>query len=170
MRCIWCQQQRRKTFKQIGDSSSRARMGRRCLRKRGPVVSTSLGKVEGSLTKTENGRKVYSYRGIPFGCPPLGDRRFKKPEPVLAWKHTLDCRREAKKSLQPHVLFPEKHLLAEGGEDCLYLSVFTKSAPGKDSEAALPVVVFFHGGAFLVGSCQADLYGPQVSSLSGLTC
>jgi len=136
-------------------------MGRRCLRKRGPVVSTSLGKVEGGLVKTENGRKVYSYRGIPYGCPPLGERRFKKPEPVSAWKHTIDCRREAKKSLQPNVLFPEKHLLAEGGEDCLYLSVFTKAAPGKEP-GLLPVVVFLHGGAFLVGSCQADLYGPQV--------
>ena len=131
----------------------------------GPVVSTSLGKVEGSIFKSENGNKIYSYRGIPYGAPPLGERRFKKPEPVSAWKHTIDCRREAKKSLQPNVLFPEKHLLAEGGEDCLYLSVFTKAAPGKEP-GLLPVVVFLHGGAFLVGSCQADLYGPQVIILS----
>ena len=75
------------------------------------------------------------------------------------------CRSEAKKSLQPNVLFPEKQLLAEGGEDCLYLSIFTKAAAGKEP-GLLPVVVFLHGGAFLVGSCQADLYGPQVISLS----
>ena len=164
MRRVKCQEQIR--FKEKSSHSSvipqLTRMGRPW--NSGPVVSTSLGKVEGSLFKSENGNKIYSYRGIPYGAPPLGERRFKKPEPVSSWKHTLDCRREAKKSLQPHVLFPNKPLLAEGGEDCLYLSVFTRSPPGRagQSAAGLPVVVFFHGGAFMVGSCQADLYGPQV--------
>ena len=101
----------------------------RCLRKKGPVVATSLGKVEGSLMRTNEGKRIYSYRGIPYGRPPFGSLRFKRPEPVACWSGTLNCKQEVKKSLQPHVLFPDKRYLDVGTEDCLYLSVFTKTAP-----------------------------------------
>lgn len=101
----------------------------RCMRKKGPVVVTSLGKVEGSLMSTKEGRRIYSYRGIPYGQPPLGSLRFKRPEPITCWSGTRNCRQEMKKSLQPHVLFPDKRYLDVGTEDCLYLSVFTKAAP-----------------------------------------
>ena len=101
----------------------------RCLRRRGPVVVTSLGKIEGSLMTTNEGRRIYSYRGIPYARPPLGNLRFKKPEPITCWSGTRNCRQEAKKSLQPLVLAPDKRYLDVGTEDCLYLSVFTKAAP-----------------------------------------
>ena len=50
----------------------------------------------------------------------------------------------------------------EGGEDCLYLNVYTKQSPGAPPSPLLPVIVFLHGGAFVVGSCESVLYGPQV--------
>ena len=87
MRRVKCQEQIR--FKEKSSHSSiipqLTRMGGPW--NSGPVVLTSLGKVEGSLFKSENGNKIYSYRGIPYGAPPLGARRIKKPEPVSSRKN-----------------------------------------------------------------------------------
>ena len=101
----------------------------RCLGKKSPMVVTSLGKVEGTLMTSKEGKRIFSYRGIPYGRPPLGNLRFKRPQPVNSWSGTLNCKREVKKCLQPHVLFPDKRYMDVGSEDCLYLSVFTKARP-----------------------------------------
>ena len=101
----------------------------RCLGKKSPIVTTSLGKVEGMLMTSKEGKRIFSYRGIPYGRPPLGNLRFKRPEPANSWSGTLNCKREVKKCLQPHVLFPDKRYMDVGSEDCLYLSVFTKTRP-----------------------------------------
>ena len=134
-------------------------MGWSC--KSGPIVETINGPVEGSTMQTLGGKTVFAFRGVPYARPPLAELRFKKPEPVLAWTQNLNCKKEPSKSLQPFALAPECLLLAEGGEDCLYLSVFTKSPPGQESDL-LPVVVFLPHGAFQLCSIESDLYGPQV--------
>ena len=132
-----------------------------CSCKSGPVVETINGPVEGSTMPTSAGKTVFAYRGVPYARPPIAELRFKKPEPASAWSQKLNCRKEPTKSLQPFALAPECQLLAEGGEDCLYLSVFTKSSPGEQSDL-LPVVVFLPGGAFQLCTIESALYGPQV--------
>ena len=95
--------------------------------------------------------------------------RFRRSQPSDPWEGVLDGTNEAKKAYQPNVLLPES-CFREGGEDCLYLNVYTghntDSSEGEVPEAAppplLPVVIFLHGGAFVIGSCEAMLYGPQV--------
>ena len=98
----------------------------------------------------------------------MGRLRFRRSEPAEPWDHVLDGTKEAKKSFQPNVLLPES-CFREGQEDCLQLNVYTKAYPSstegavpQDDVPLLPVVVFLHGGAFVVGSCEAMLYGPQV--------
>ena len=146
----------------------------RCFGCRGPLVDTNQGTVEGSTLKTEEGKTIYSYRGLPYAKPPVGKLRFQRPEPADSWPGVRDCRKEASKCLQPNVLSPGAHWLAEGSEDCLTLSVFTKTPPRGEGEQEvlrqelLPVIVFLHGGAFVVGSCEAALYGPDVLLDRGL--
>ena len=140
-------------------------------RRRGPVVAALAGAVEGSLTTTVGGARVYSYRGVPYGRPPLGDLRLQKPRPAEPWPGVRDCRGEASRSRQPNVLAPEARYLDRGVEDCLKLSVFTKVPPREEERRELmPVVVFLHGGAFQVGSCESALYGPQVLGGSHHSC
>ena len=112
--------------------------------------------------KTLGGKTVFAYRGVPYAQPPLAKLRLQKPQPMSAWHGTMNCKKEALKGLQPFALAPECRLLDEGGEDCLYLNVYTKSWPPVAQSSLLPVVVFLPGGAFQLGSCEADLYGPQV--------
>jgi len=115
--------------------------------------------LKGSEMKTLKGELISACRGIPYAKPPLGSLRFRRSEPLGPWEGVLDGTRESKKSYQPNVLSPQCALLQEGGEDCLYLNVYSK--PGTKGKI-LPVVVFLHGGAFVVGSCESQLYGPQV--------
>ena len=94
----------------------------------------------------------------------MGDLRFRRSRPAAAWSGVLDGTKEAPKSLQQNILLPNSPL-REGGEDCLYLNVYSKRLPAADQDSPLlllPVIVFLHGGAFLIGSCHALMYGPQV--------
>jgi len=139
-----------------------------CSKQPAIIVDTAQGSVRGSKMKSKLGKKIFAFRGIPYAKPPLGELRFRRSEPAAAWSGVLNCRREAKKSYQPNVLLPDSPF-RDGGEDCLYLNVYTRrherhgDGPISDEDPALaPVIVFLHGGAFVVGSCEASLYGPNV--------
>jgi len=125
-------------------------------------VAAPCGALRGSTTSTLDGATVHSYRGVPYAQPPVRALRLQRPRPLQPWQGVRDARGEATKSLQPHALAPDMHILSEGKEDCLQLSVFTKASPSAGRETKMPVVVFLHGGAFVVGSCESALYGPQV--------
>ena len=122
------------------------------------IVKTRNGAVSGSTMRSRKGARILSFRGIPYARPPVGDMRFRRSEPAQSWTGVLDGTKESKKCLQPNVLMPQLPFLT-GGEDCLYLNVYTKQTK---PSALLPVIVYIHGGAFVVGSCEAMLYGPQV--------
>lgn len=112
-------------------------------------VNLKQGVFKGEIIDAGDGRQVYSFRGIPYAKPPVGKLRFKDPEPLEAW-HGV------KKSFTPpqcpQLLF-ESMMKGEtevgGEEDCLYLHVYTPKVCGTD---LLPVMVFIHGGGFLVGN------------------
>ena len=132
------------------------------------LVETKSGVIRGSKMKSKKGKKILAFRGIPYGKPPTGELRFKRSEPFGSWVGTLDGTKESKKSYQPNVLLPKSPFI-QGGEDCLYLNVYTKKIRNPNDggkpqteDHPLPVVVFLHGGAFVVGSCESMLYGPQV--------
>ena len=92
-----------------------------------------------------------------------------------SWDDVLDGTMEAKQSLQPNAL--ELHSSTHcpldqfGGEDCLYLNVYTRCLADEREEKDCgleacevlePVIVFLHGGVFALGSCEAALYGPDI--------
>ena len=108
---------------------------------------------------SRKGKKIFAFRGIPYGKPPVGELRFRRSEPVADWTGVLDGTKEAGKCLQPNPLVADLPIM-EGGEDCLYLNVYTKSL--SPASPLLPVIVYLHGGCFLYGSNEAMLYGPSL--------
>ncbi|MFA5110753.1 MAG: carboxylesterase family protein [Desulfobaccales bacterium] len=88
------------------------------------------------------------YRGIPFAAPPVGARRWKPPQPVAPWTEPRRCEAFGPVCPQPNYSGPMS-------EDCLFLNVWT---PAKSDGDRLPVMVWFHGGAFISGSGSDELY------------
>ena len=113
--------------------------------KQGPVALDS-GRVSGALVGTNGDISVY--KGIPYVKPPVGDRRWRAPEPAAAW----DGVREAT-AFSP--IPPQRPSSQPQDEDSLFLNVWT---PAKTSAERLPVMVWIYGGGFTYGSSSSPLY------------
>jgi para-nitrobenzyl esterase len=105
-----------------------------------PVVQTSQGGVKGKLV---NG--VREYLGIPYAAPPVGALRWQSPQSPASWSGTRDGTAFGSRCPQP-----KSAISAEStNEDCLFLNVHV---PDDIGSAKLPVMVWIHGGAFILGS------------------
>jgi para-nitrobenzyl esterase len=123
-------------------------------------VKTSSGKVEGS---TVQGVRVF--KGIPFAEPPVGDLRWKPPQPVKRWKGVRQADKFGPRCMQAP-LFSDMVFRSDGmGEDCLYLSVWT---PAKSARERLPVLVYIYGGGFQAGDSSEGRYDGEALARRGI--
>ncbi len=117
------------------------------------LVQTTTGPVRGMVR-----RGVSTWRGIPFAEPPVGRLRLRPPRPPAPWTEARDATRfgaVAPQSRDPRVaVMSGISERATVSEDCLTLNVFSPAADGKRR----PVVVWLHGGAFILGAGSAPLY------------
>ncbi|MEW6185814.1 MAG: carboxylesterase family protein, partial [Thermodesulfobacteriota bacterium] len=99
----------------------------------------------------EIGHKVRIYRGIPYAAPPVGNLRWKPPQPVIPWKHIRECTKFAPMAPQSYPASPVYDSIPLEGmsEDVLYLNIQT---PARHAHERLPVMVLFHGGGLTIGS------------------
>lgn len=114
-------------------------------------VRTQAGMVEGIA---EDGLTVY--KGIPFGAPPVGDLRWRAPEPAPAWTGVRAADKFAPACIQTQLVNADLGFDAvTTSEDCLYLNVWT---PAKSASDHLPVLVWIYGGGFTNGATSLSGY------------
>jgi para-nitrobenzyl esterase len=114
-----------------------------------PVLETKQGKLQGV---ERNG--MVMFKNIPYAAPPVGELRWRPPQPAQGWTGVRDASRFGEACMQPLITGLTSELVP-GSEDCLKLNVF---AP-KDAKN-LPVMVWIHGGGLLTGSATEPYYEP----------
>lgn len=121
-----------------------------------PEVRLDDGVVEGIKMRGQS-KNVRVFRGIPYAAPPVGEFRFREPQPVARWAGVLKARQFGPRCMQAPVAGAAKpdFRSKEMSEDCLYLNVWT---PAANAEAKLPVLVYFHGGGFVSGDGSEPRY------------
>jgi len=129
-------------------------------------VRTANGTVEGTPDKNAD---VRSFKGIPFAAPPVGDLRWKPPQPVKDWPGARKADQFGPRCMQ-RAVFGDMGFRSNGmSEDCLYLNVWTPAKPGPQSgRPLLPVLVYFYGGGFVAGDGSEARYEGESMARKGI--
>ncbi|PSN44747.1 hypothetical protein C0J52_10742 [Blattella germanica] len=124
-----------------------------------PTVEIQQGKLRGSVFNSSHShREYFGFTGIPYAKAPLGNLRFKAPQPAEPWTGVWDATSERNICIQ--ISFVNR--VYEGHEDCLYINVYTPQLPTLTTDLApMPVMVYFHCGGFTFGSGNSKLQGPE---------
>ncbi len=128
--------------------------------------------VEGGLVSgvPGNDSSIMTFKSIPFAAPPVGNLRWRAPQPVIPWKglHATDkyppsCIQDIPSSNPPwtYEFMPHNAI----GEDCLYLNVFTPAASASEKR---PVFVYIYGGGFRQGGTAVPIYDGEGLAKKGL--
>jgi para-nitrobenzyl esterase len=124
-------------------------------------VKTANGAVEGTAGKSG----IRIFRGIPFAAPPVGELRWKAPQPVKNWEGVRQAVEFSPNCMQRPV-FGDMEFRSKGmSEDCLYLNVWT---PAKSPADKLPVLVYFFGGGLVAGDGSEFRYDGESMATKGI--
>jgi para-nitrobenzyl esterase len=117
-------------------------------------IKTNLGYLSG-MTVGESGKEVRVYRGIPYAAPPVGNLRWRAPQPATPWQGVRKATRYGPAAAQYYPSATWNILESQMSEDCLYLNVSTAAKTTGDK---LPVMVWFHPGGLDTGTGNSEIY------------
>lgn len=131
-------------------------------------LKTTDGYISGIIS--DSGVKIF--KGIPFAAPPVGNLRWKEPQPIKKWTGIRKCDTFGANPIQvapvPFDVYTAEFLIPANepiSEDCLYLNVWTTANTTNEKQ---PVIVYIHGGAFIVGSGSVPIYDGEAMSKKGV--
>jgi para-nitrobenzyl esterase len=132
------------------------------------VIQVDGGKISGTVDSSGD---IHIFKGIPFAAPPVGNLRWKAPEPVTPWNGVKKCAAFGPSPMQnsPHPFGPwsEEYLIPKEpiSEDCLYLNVWTGAHSAKEKR---PVVIWIYGGGFVSGGTAVPVYDGEAMAKKGI--
>ena len=124
-----------------------------------PRVTIATGTLEG---RVDSASRMLVFSGIPYAAPPVGNLRWRPPQPAARWNGVRPADRLAHNCVQ-HQPWGDIDPFAAGvSEDCLYLNVWTQATAGKR-----PVMVWIHGGGFFAGFGGEERHNGSVLARKG---
>jgi para-nitrobenzyl esterase len=111
--------------------------------------------VTGGTVAGEVADGLSSYKGIPFAAPPVGELRWKAPQPVAPWDGVRQATEFGAACMQEEGMARQMGTEAPLSEDCLFIDVWT---PARSGGERLPVIVWIHGGGYTGGAPSVALY------------
>ena len=124
------------------------------------VVETAYGPVRGA----DDG-SITSWKGVRYAAPPTGDLRWRAPQPPEKWTEVADASALGRVCPQPVEPRIPIDLGAPQGDDCLTLNIWASSNVAAGDRK--PVMVWIHGGAYVLGSANQPLYNGRVLAAGG---
>ncbi|GGA96913.1 carboxylesterase/lipase family protein [Puia dinghuensis] len=128
-----------------------------------PRVKVANGILEG-VTEASG---VRSFKGIPFAAPPVGNLRWREPQPAANWEGVRRADHFAARGMQLPVFADMQFRSAGMSEDCLYLNVWMPADAGAGKKL-LPVLVYFFGGGFVGGDGSEYRYDGESMATKGI--
>lgn len=125
-------------------------------------VNTDKGIVEGNYDTHEG---LQTFFGIPFAKPPVGDLRWRAPEPMDTWEGVKTTKKFGPRPVQINVFGDMKSRSAGLSEDCLYLNVW---APTELQDKKVPVLVYYYGGGNAAGDASEYRYDGASMAKKGM--
>lgn len=130
------------------------------------VVAIDTGKLRGLIVGEK--KDVEAFKGIPYAKPPVGELRWRAPEPAEKWAGVRDCFTFGNACPQRFPVLmaamPAMALNAPQNEDCLFLNVWRPAGERKD----LPVMVWIHGGGYTMGAGSQPMYDGEELAKKGV--
>ena len=125
-----------------------------------PRVQVANGMLEGV-----NVSGIRTFKGVPYAAPPVGNLRWREPQPAQKWTGVRKADHFGPRAMQLP-LFGDMNFRSDGmSEDCLYLNVWTPSKTGNEH---LPVMVYFYGGGFVAGDGSEPRYDGESIARRGI--
>ena len=125
-------------------------------------VTVENGLIEGNYD-THTG--IQKYFGVPFAKPPVGNLRWRAPQPVDNWEGVKETKKFGPRPMQTMVFGDMKSRSNGVSEDCLYLNIWT---PAKRNTKDLPVLVYFYGGGNVAGDASEYRYDGESMARKGM--
>jgi para-nitrobenzyl esterase len=114
---------------------------------------------------SDSSSAVRVFRGIPYADPPVGDLRWKAPQPPTSWSGVRPADKFGPRCMQ-RAVFNDMEFRSNGmGEDCLYLNLWT---PARSEQERLPVLVYFYGGGYRAGDGSEPRYDGASMAAKGI--
>lgn len=120
-----------------------------------PAAASDLVHVESGDLRGETADGVTGFKGIPFAAPPVGDLRWRPPQPAATWTGVREAKAYGHDCMQKPFPSDAAPLGTQPSEDCLVLNVWR---PAKAEGAKLPVMVWIYGGGFVNGGASPAVY------------